>query len=141
MAFEIRRLSEADLNKPARLCPVYDQGGNPYPGVAIMVVSIDSERYREAERRVKQLRLDRLSGRGGRANATEIDKEAFDMLVECTVDWEGFLEDGQALTCTAENVAKVYTVAPWIKEQVSVFMGDRRNFSSASSNGSAPPSK
>lgn len=90
----------------------------------------DSERYRRLERAATNRRL--KSARRGTVTAEEIEAEALDMLVGCTLAWSGIVIDGQALDCTPENVRRAYTRLPWLREQADAFVADRGNFSKAS---------
>lgn len=138
MALDISVLTATDLNHASEIKPIFDAAGNAYPDVSISVVSVDSERFTAFQRKSQQARLDKMARAGQlRLTAEEVAKEQIDLLVECTVAWKGFENKGEPLTCTADNVRTVYTAAPWIREQVNVFIGDRRNFFSISQNGSA----
>jgi hypothetical protein len=138
MGLDIGVLKSADLNHASCISPVRDAKGDPYPDVSITVVSIDSDRYRDFKRKTGQAQLDKVVTFGRlRPQVDEVNEEIIDTLVACTVEWTGFEKDGEPLPPTPENVRAVYKAAPWIRDQVNLFMGDRRNFFSASANGSA----
>lgn len=100
-------------------------------GITVTVASMDSERARAVEKTQRNARIQKLT-RGGRRNAAltadELEKDGLDLLVHCTVSWDGVTENGQALECTPENVRRVYTSYPWLREQVDQAVADRANF-------------
>jgi hypothetical protein len=100
----------------------------------IKVLGIDSSTYRKAQRKISNRRLQVVGRRGGRCKITaeEIEAENLELLVSCVQAWEGFTENKQELECTSENVRRLFELAPWIKEQVDDFIGDRSGFLSRS---------
>ena len=101
-------------------------------GMSITVAGLDSARYREAERKQTDFRLEqsRVAGRPGKMTTAGIEADRINLLVACTIAWEGFDLDGKPLECTPENARKVYSNPGlrWIREQVDRFVGDRANF-------------
>ena len=94
-------------------------------GVKIKLAGTDSDYYKKELRRQQNKRLKK----GIRnINAEELEAEAVELLVACTLDWEGVELEGQALECNPENVRKIYKKFPWIKEQVDAFINNRANF-------------
>jgi len=93
----------------------------------VRLVGKDSKEYRKAQRAITERRLKSRS-RANRFDADGIEQEATDLLVACTVGWEGFAEDGKDLEFNKANIRKVYTNYPWIREQVDEFVDDRGNF-------------
>ena len=93
--------------------------------VKIKLAGIDSDYYKKELRRQQNKRFKK----GFRKmNAEELESETIELLVACTLDWDGVELEGQALECNPENVRKVYKQFPWIKEQVDNFINDRANF-------------
>jgi hypothetical protein len=60
--------------------------------------------------------------------AEEQDESGLNLLVACTLAWEGVIVEGVDLPCTPDNVKMVYRRFPWLQEQVTAFIGDRANF-------------
>jgi hypothetical protein len=91
------------------------------------LVGKDSKEYRKAQRVITERRLKSRS-KANRIDPEAIEHEAVDILVACTVEWEGFAEDGKELEFNKANIRRVYTNYPWVKEQVDEFVDDRGNF-------------
>ena len=93
--------------------------------VKIKLAGVDSDYYKKELRRQQNKRFKK----GFRKmNAEELESETIELLVACTLDWEGVELEGQTLECNPENVRKIYKQFPWIKEQVDNFINDRANF-------------
>lgn len=107
-----------------------DEAGRVLDGVSVTVVGTYSTRYRRA---IEQ-RADRRFAEQRRAlDPDALRKEALDTVADCVLAWTGIVENGTPLDCTRANVAKLFTLAPWIYEQVAAAMEDHAGFSRASS--------
>jgi len=93
--------------------------------VRIKLAGIDSDYYKK-ELRKQQNKKFKKGFR--KLSAEELEADTIELLVACTLDWEGVELEGQALECNPENVRKIYKRFPWIKEQVDNFINDRANF-------------
>jgi hypothetical protein len=88
-----------------------------------------SDRYRKADRRISNRRLATAStGRRVRATAEGIEADRLEVLVACTISWEGIGFDGGEKECTPENARAAYKKLPWLREQADAFIVDRANF-------------
>ena len=96
--------------------------------IKITVASMDSEKYKQISMKVQNEQLKYAMKNRGKTTAERIASNSLEILVGATVSWEGLAEGDKPLPCTPENVRKVYTDLPFIKEQVDEFLGDRRNF-------------
>lgn len=94
-------------------------------GIKIKLAGVDSDYYKKEIRRQQNKRLKK-----GIRNikAEELENEAIELLVACTLAWENVEYNGEALECKPENVRKIYKEFPWIREQVDSFINDRANF-------------
>ena len=105
---------------------------NPVDGlptnIKITLASVDSDRYRQASLRIQNEQLKALEKGRNKASAERLAAGSLDLLVSVTVSWEGIAENGVPLDCTPENVRRVYSELPFIREQVDDFFADRRNF-------------
>jgi hypothetical protein len=108
---------------PATNQPLEDDEGEP---VLITLAGIDSEVFRKAQRAATNRRL-AVKGRT-KITADELEQDALEALVACTLDWSGIAIGGEVLECTKANVRKVYTEFRWLREQVDEFVGDRAGF-------------
>lgn len=105
--------------------------------VTISLVGVDSENYQAAARASQNRRLAKINPRKVRqVTAEEMENDALEILVACTIAWEGIGWGKEDLKCTPENVRKVYANVPFIREQVDEFINDRSNFLGNSSKNS-----
>ena len=97
--------------------------------VTIRVIGQDSKAFASVRRRLIDARLNQRSLRGrATMNASELEKNSFELIVACTKDWKHIAFGGSEIPCTPENVRKLYEALPWLAEQVSTFTADRANF-------------
>lgn len=101
-----------------------DEEGAP---MRILLLGKDSDDYRKAQRAATQRRLKSRSKRS-MIDAETLEREAVEVLIVCTKDWEGVGDAGEDLSCTPENVRRVYSSYLWLREQVDEFVEDRGNF-------------
>lgn len=106
-------------------------------GVTITVCGSDSQTFKTIQRKQLNRRIE-LSNKSRNKTlsmtAEEIELESLNTLVACTKSWSQDggdsieMNEGEWLPCTPENVKRVYTELPWIREQVDQEIGDRNNF-------------
>lgn len=102
----------------------------PIEGTTITLLGQDSAKYEKMTLRRSQAVLNRISKgkKGVDLKAEEVRDNSIDDLVELTVDWTGFEENGKPLKCTPKTSRKIYTEIKWIREQALEFVADRSNF-------------
>ena len=103
---------------------VEDPNGNPL-GVHLKLAGTDSEAYQ------KQLRKqqDKMLKRGNfKISAEEAENNSLNLLVACTLAWEGVEYSGEELECNKDNARWLYKTFGFIRDQVDEFIGDRANF-------------
>jgi len=94
-------------------------------GMVIVIAGPDSEKRLKAQR----VSIDARLKRGKRKlTAEEIEQDAKKILARSVLSWSGFVENGQALECTVENVMHVFTKYKFIHEQVDEVANDRASF-------------
>lgn len=93
----------------------------------IQLLGKDSDEYRRAQRAATQRRLKSRSKKS-MIDAETLEREAVEVLIVCTKDWEGVGDAGEDLPCTPENIRRVYSTYLWLREQVDEFVEDRGNF-------------
>jgi len=105
--------------------------------VSITLAGEDSEGYRHARRAATNRRLkSQQSGRRLQVSAEELENDALEMLVGCTVAWDGIsLGDQADLPFSSDNARVIYKRLPWLREQAEAFIGDRANFMKGSPKG------
>jgi len=135
-------------DKGARVPIVHPVTKDPI-GIFITVLGKHSSTFRELvrERINKRVRTEALAARRGKPldprTAEEIEREALEMLVACTVGWETeiYNENGdivevkptillgsQHVTFSIPNALNLYTRILWMREQVDEAIGDLENF-------------
>lgn len=93
----------------------------------ILLVGKDSDEYRKAQRAATQRRLKSRSKKNV-IDAESLEREAVEVLIACTKDWQGIGDKGEDLPCEPSNVRRVYSTYLWLREQVDEFVEDRGNF-------------
>ena len=99
--------------------------------MTITVYGPYSDFYKKTMHAQQNKRLAKAQRMGGKMNLTaeELEAGALDLLVKCTKGWKLTLNDGEGfLKLNEENVRKVYTEEPWVRDQVEAVMGDTRAF-------------
>ena len=116
--------STMDIKHPLTGEPLLDDNDDP---MTITVYGAESLTYRK---KMFDLRRKLVEDK---ATSFE-DGEAFmlNMLIAVTSDWSIQI-DGKKPECKAAVVREVYTVQPWLKDQVDLFVHEKRNFLSVAS--------
>lgn len=66
---------------------------------------------------------------GKQANLADVERNTIDILVRVTTGLsDNWKWDGKPFPFSADNVRRLYTERPWIREQVDKFIADRSNF-------------
>lgn len=109
-------------------------------GINITILGKHSSTFRELVRdninkRVKQ---ESLAARRGKPldprTAEEIEREALEMLVACTMGWDSgpdkpyIVFEDKKLEFSAQNALLVYSKLIWLREQIDEAIGDLENF-------------
>lgn len=103
-------------------------------GMVIVIAGPDSDKRLRAQR----MSIDARLKRGKRKlTAEEIEQDAKKIMARSVLSWSGFVENGQALECTVENVLHVFTKYKFIYEQVDEVANDRLSFTMGSQENSA----
>lgn len=133
LAIEVEKPSRMVLVHPVSRQPVRDKEGKE---AFINLYSADSEMARKHQRAVTRRQL----AMRGRAKNTpeELEANAVGLLAALTApDWYlvDFNGDPIDVPYSPENARELYTepAVSWIREQVDEYVGDRGNFSKASS--------
>lgn len=100
-------------------------------GMRVEVASADSPRYREATRAILEkaaASLPRGGQRARKAALRDMESDALDLLVACTISWTGVVERGVEVPLTVENARRLFTTHPWLRRQMDEVMQDRASF-------------
>lgn len=141
MGFNLQQLSTTEAsNQGARMELVHPdtretlRGDDGQP-CWLMLLGQESEPYTTAQRRQQNRRLE-AAHRRARAKpitAEELDADAMELLIACTIGWGGIEIGDGVLEFTPLNVRRLYADFPWVREQAEAFIADRGHF--------LPPSK
>lgn len=93
--------------------------------VRFLVAGSYSHHYRKAQdaqrNRLVKNRRTQLTGDALRSQQLELT-------AACVLQWEGVFNEGKALDCTRENVARLLDACPWVARQVEEAMEDHAAF-------------
>ena len=104
---------------------VYFDGAEEKP-VWVRVAGSYSAVYRKA---VERQRLRMMKRRRGKLSAKEVTENQVELEAACVLEWGGVLtDDGQAIDCNPENVARFLADVAWFREQVQIAMEDHASF-------------
>lgn len=92
--------------------------------ISFTVHGSDSKEYRQASRDAMFSRMSKKSD----DDSFNIEDEEIDVLSKCIVSFSGIMIDGKELESNEDNVRKVITEYDWIREQISTFIMNRKNF-------------
>ena len=115
------------MEESAQLTVLHPKTGEE-TSIVITLASPDSDKYRKLSMAMRNKNLQYATKNRGVASAERLDEDAVNLLVGATLAWAGVVENGIAVDCTPENVRRLYTTFPWLREQVDTFLGDRKNF-------------
>jgi hypothetical protein len=101
--------------------------------VTLTMIGMDSPRYREAQRKLIDVRLKNRSRATALPSAGETEKAIVEGLAIAVVSWQNFGLGAEQTPCTTENVITAFDRLPWLRNQVDAFLGERANFLKASS--------
>lgn len=110
--------------------PITGEKGKQADGspVTIRVMGMDSAAFRNKHREIQSRRMAKIA-RGKKPDyAGNSDDEAAELLVACTIGWNGIEVNGEVLAFTPKAARDLYLDHHWIREQVDQFIGDRANF-------------
>ncbi len=94
-----------------------------------LVAGIDSRIYLEKQREIANRRIEYAQkNRKKKISREEIEAQDIELLATCIIDWENVEYNEKPLDCTLENKIMVLTENAWVREQIDVAIGDRRNF-------------
>lgn len=112
-------------------------------GIYVTVLGKHSTVFRDIvrERVNKRVHKESMAARRGKhldpRTAEEVEREALELLVACTLGWDSGEDDptltfkGEKLPFNAANALNVYSELLWVREQVDNAIGDLENFISA----------
>jgi hypothetical protein len=98
----------------------------------VMTITIHgpySKRYKQVSNEQQNNRLVRAQRTGGKMSLTaeEIEASSLELLVRCTESWN-ITVDNDIEPFSEDRVREIYTIYPWIREEVEMVFNDTRAF-------------
>lgn len=112
---------------------LYDGDGDAKTPVIIRVAGSYSERYRKAQKKIKERNI-RAGRRGEEYTADMLDNGTVELEAACIIEWT-FTAAGAPFPITADNWAALAAKQPQWQEQVAAAMHDHARFFVKSSTG------
>lgn len=132
LALEVEKPSRMIIMHPVTQQPLRDKDGKE---AYIDLYSTDSVAARSHEQNVLRRRINMR--RGAKMTPEELEADSVEMLTALTVGWYLLDLTGEAMGIefSQENAREAYGLPGWfwLREQINTFVGDRGNFSKASS--------
>lgn len=95
----------------------------------IKVIGKDSDKFIKLSEDFRRSTLEDMKVNKTSEQRIQVAKEYGDnILIACTLEWQGIELDGKKLDCTPDNVKLVYQRFGWIKEQIDTAIADRALF-------------
>lgn len=94
-------------------------------GMFILLCGSDSDRYRNAERKILNKRL---SNPSAKQSVERLEESSLKLLIGCTLGFRNLVLNGKSYEYNQDNIRKLYINHRWIKEQVDAFIADRGNY-------------
>ncbi len=118
---KLNELYTTDLHDAGSELEILDDQGKK-TGLFVKVVGVDSCIFRDQAKKQQRAYIEALR------NKKDFDDDLFavDSLVAATIGWRGTDEKFTKKLCK-----ELYTKAPYIKDQVDLFIADRANFTKA----------
>jgi len=94
-------------------------------GAFITLAGVDSHVFQKATDDME----DRMARKGHLKTSPEDRRMmSVEILASCTLAWRGLEKDGEEWPCTRENAIALYSSSPPLRQQVDIFLSDRRNY-------------
>lgn len=125
---DLENLAAVNVEQGAVMQVVHPTKG-AIDGMTMTLRSVDSPAMREALR--KQLDLNARRIRSNQPiSRDDTEAQALDVLAHAVVSWTGFVEKGQAMACTIDNVRHLLGDPrfAWLRKQVTQFVEAESNF-------------
>jgi len=117
-----------EVRHPGSGVVLKDAAGNP---VTVSMVSLDSPRYKAAQRMTIDKRL-KDQGRSVAVSAESMEADNIETVALAVTGWSGIGIDSDETPCSFNSVCDAFRRLPWLFEQCSRYLGNRANFLPAS---------
>lgn len=109
--------------------PLYTGGQHEQP-ITITVAGTYSTRVRKAQ---DQLQQRMLKKRQRDLTPEQVTANRNELAAAAILEWQGITDKGAPLPCTKENAIRLFTIAPWIREQLEEAQQDHAGFTGTAS--------
>lgn len=90
----------------------------------VMMAGVYSRRYRRKKQEQENRKWDNSTLREGK-----FVSDGMELVCACTMEWGGFVYNGEPLNCTPHNAQAIYKAFPWVYRQCDEAMNEPANFS------------
>ena len=130
--FDLSQLDTSKASEIGAVLEVLHPVDNTPLGIKITLAGADSDIYRRFMAKIANKARQRIKpGRPYTPPTQEEDREnAVNLLVACTLGWEGIIMRGEEYPFSPENARVLYSDPgfSWLYDQVDGFIQDRANF-------------
>lgn len=123
---EFDSLCTASAHDEGASVEITDPGTGKKTGVMIRVMGVDSKAWRCAQKEQTKKLITEM--KGDKLSAESSLLYDLEMITAVTTGWEGITASGKPMKFTKRKARELYEKAPYILDQVNVFIADRRNF-------------
>ena len=108
--------------------PAYVKVGKATEAVAVSITLLgpDSDKVRRFQTEMVRASIKK---RKTALDPEELERRMTRQIANAIMSWEGIVENGEPMECTAENALELLTKHTWLREQLAGFQQDRANFS------------
>lgn len=96
--------------------------------MALLLLGTESKQFKEIERKWANIILQKTNKGKQAMNYDDIQDQAMDQLLACTVGFENIFFGGKDLPFSRENAQMIYEKWAFIKKAASEFIKDQKNF-------------
>lgn len=126
MTFDLSQLDVVSGAEKGAWCEIKHPVTDEPVGAELLLAGMDSSRYKDAQRRIAEARINKKSV--GKVDLREIEAEQLTVLVDCTLGWKGMVLEGVEIPFDRASVRRIYEGYPTIREQAERFISDRANY-------------
>lgn len=125
MSFDLANLNVAEKSEEGTWIEIEHPVSSEPLGMHVKILGTESKAYQKALRKNQDKRLKKGMRK---VKSEELENESIELLVQCVVDWQDFVFEGEELECKPENIRWVFKNYKWVKDQVDEQIGDYSNF-------------
>lgn len=125
-------LLDGKSDEGAEMVVLFPGTNNPMDAV-IRLAGMDSKAWRAAVKQYADNVREKIKKSKSPSNEMMLELKISDetkasWFAAITIDWKEVMWNGEPLECTVANAKKLYDSAPWLCEQINIFIANRSNF-------------